>query len=162
MYPLVRQPEQPGEVTSGAAARQPERLSGQPARPFLVPLRGFPGRPYVLYEAVRSSLLESVPGFVLGHVSHVYPTGASLYFTIVCAQGPDPVSQWQQAKQAVNAAILGAGGTISHHHGVGTDHAAGLAEEIGPLMLDTLRSVKRQLDPAGILNPGILLARDSG
>jgi len=115
-----------------------------------------------LYEAVRSSLLESVPGFVLGHVSHVYPTGASLYFTIVCAQGPDPVSQWQQAKQAVNAAILGAGGTISHHHGVGTDHAAGLAEEIGPLMLDTLRSVKRQLDPAGILNPGILLARDSG
>jgi len=53
MYPLVRQPEQPGEVTSGAAARQPERLSGQPARPFLVPLRGFPGRPYVHHEAVK-------------------------------------------------------------------------------------------------------------
>jgi alkyldihydroxyacetonephosphate synthase len=80
-----------------------------------------------------------------------------------CAPSPTtPVSQWRQAKQAANAAILSAGGTISHHHGVGTDHVAGLAEELGPLMVDTLRAVKHGLDPAGILNPGILLASGGG
>jgi len=113
-----------------------------------------------LYEAVRTRLievLEPTPPLVLCHVSHVYPSGASLYFTVVCAQADDPVFQWQQAKAAVNAAVVEAGGTISHHHGVGTEHAAGLADEVGPLMLDALRAVKRQVDPAGILNPGILL-----
>ena len=117
-----------------------------------------------LYDAVRACLMDNLgtPPLVLCHVSHVYPTGASLYFTVVCAQSGDPVSQWRQAKQAVNAAILAAGGTISHHHGVGTDHAAGLAEEVGPLMVDALRAVKRRLDPAGILNPGILLGTTVG
>jgi alkyldihydroxyacetonephosphate synthase len=94
---------------------------------------------------------------VLCHISHVYAAGASLYFTVVCAATDDPVSQWRQAKEAVNTAILAAGGTITHHHAVGTDHAAALAEEIGPLALDALRAVKRRLDPTGILNPGILL-----
>ena len=117
-----------------------------------------------LYEAVRTAVFDGlgVPAVVLGHVSHVYPTGASLYFTVVCAQGPDPLSQWYQAKQAVNAAILAAGGTISHHHGVGTDHAAALAEEAGPLLLAALRAVKHQLDPAGVLNPGIHLGTPPG
>jgi alkyldihydroxyacetonephosphate synthase len=94
---------------------------------------------------------------VLCHVSHVYPTGASLYFTVVCAQADDPVAQWRAAKDAASAAILATGGTITHHHAVGTDHAAALAEEIGPLALAALRAVKRSLDPAGILNPGVLL-----
>jgi FAD/FMN-containing dehydrogenase len=85
------------------------------------------------------------------------PSGASLYFTVVCAQSEDPVAQWQHAKAAVNAAVVEAGGTISHHHGIGTEHGAGLADEVGPLMFDALRAVKRQVDPAGILNPGILV-----
>jgi alkyldihydroxyacetonephosphate synthase len=115
-----------------------------------------------LYESVRDSLISTLaaqgtPPMVLCHISHVYAAGASLYFTVVCTAADDPVSQWRQAKEAVNTAILAAGGTITHHHAVGTDHAAGLAEEIGPLALDALRAVKRQLDPTGILNPGILL-----
>jgi alkyldihydroxyacetonephosphate synthase len=115
-----------------------------------------------LYEAVREALIDSLgaqgtPPAVLCHVSHVYGTGASLYFTVVCAQADDPVAQWRAAKQAANEAIVGAGGTITHHHGVGTDHAAGFAAEVGPLGVATLRAVKRELDPAGILNPGILL-----
>jgi alkyldihydroxyacetonephosphate synthase len=116
-----------------------------------------------LYQAVRDALITSLgeqgtPPMVLCHVSHVYPEGASLYFTVVCAQSDAPIAQWRQAKEAANAAILKAGGTITHHHGVGVDHAFGLAEEIGPLAIGALRAVKAYLDPAGVLNPGILLS----
>ena len=50
-----------------------------------------------------------------------------------------------------------AGATITHHHGVGTDHRATYQEEIGPLAVDVLRAVKASVDPAGILNPGVLV-----
>ena len=53
--------------------------------------------------------------------------------------------------------MLAAGGTISHHHGVGTDHRDGYAREIGPLGVEVLRAVKDRLDPGGILNPGVLI-----
>ncbi|WP_406345937.1 FAD-binding oxidoreductase [Streptomyces sp. NBC_00648] len=115
-----------------------------------------------LYEAVRTALTQSLtdagtPPLVMCHVSHVYPAGASLYFTVVSAQGKEPVAHWAPAKRAANDAILAAGGTISHHHGVGTDHRDWYAREIGPLGVEVLHAVKDRLDPAGILNPGILL-----
>ncbi len=94
---------------------------------------------------------------VLCHISHVYETGASLYFTVLCAQADDPLAQWQQAKAAANAAIRVAGATITHHHGVGTDHRATYQDEIGPLALDMLRAVKASIDPEGIMNPGVLV-----
>ncbi len=83
-----------------------------------------------LYEAVGGALRESLtaqgtPPVVLCHVSHVYPAGASLYFTVACAQTDDPVAQWPAAKAAASDAILDAGGSITHHHGVGTDHRSG-------------------------------------
>ena len=114
-----------------------------------------------LYQAVRAALTDALtahgtPPVVLCHVSHVYVTGASLYFTVVCAQSADPVAQWRMAKQAATRAILDHGGTITHHHAVGTDHAAAYAEEVGPVGLAALRAVKRELDPIGILNPGVL------
>ncbi|TWD80621.1 alkyldihydroxyacetonephosphate synthase [Kribbella amoyensis] len=109
-------------------------------------------------NALVSSLSEQgTPPLVLCHVSHVYETGASLYFTVVSAQTDDPVAQWRTAKAATNQAIADAGGTITHHHGVGTDHRAAYAAEIGPLALDVLRAVKQTVDPGGILSPGILL-----
>jgi alkyldihydroxyacetonephosphate synthase len=115
-----------------------------------------------LYGAVSSALQRSLsdqgtPPLVLCHVSHVYPAGASLYFTVACAQLEDPVAQWWQAKAAASDAILAAGGTISHHHGVGSDHREWYKREVGELGLAALRAVKAVLDPAGILNPGILL-----
>jgi alkyldihydroxyacetonephosphate synthase len=91
------------------------------------------------------------------HLSHVYPAGASLYFTVVSAQGEDPVAHWTPAKHAANDAILAAGGTISHHHGVGTDHRDWYAREVGPLGTAVLHAVKSAVDPVGILNPGVLL-----
>ena len=82
------------------------------------------------------------PAVVLCHISHVYETGASLYFTVLCAQTDDPIAQWAAAKTAANAAIRAAGATISHHHGVGTDHRAAYQDEIGPLALEMLRAAK--------------------
>ncbi|MFI6902923.1 FAD-binding oxidoreductase [Nonomuraea sp. NPDC050394] len=112
-----------------------------------------------LYDAVRLSLLGSLGSpLVMCHISHVYETGASLYFTVVTAQHGDPVEQWERVKEAVSAAIVEAGGTISHHHGVGRDHRDAYAREIGPLGVEILRAVKDRLDPAGIMNPGALIA----
>ena len=110
--------------------------------------------------AVRHAAALSAAGtppLVMCHISHVYPAGASLYFTVVSAQGDDPVAHWAPAKRAANDAIETHGGTISHHHGVGTDHRDWYAREIGPLGVAVLRAVKAELDPAGILNPGVLL-----
>ncbi|TDD51850.1 FAD-binding oxidoreductase [Nonomuraea terrae] len=114
-----------------------------------------------LYDAVRLALLGALGSpLVMCHVSHVYETGASLYFTVVTPQDEDPVAQWARAKAAVNTAIVDAGGTITHHHGVGRDHRDAYATEIGPLGTAVLRAVKAELDPAGILNPGALIPRD--
>ncbi|MFJ5548161.1 FAD-binding oxidoreductase [Streptomyces sp. NPDC093225] len=94
---------------------------------------------------------------VMCHVSHVYPTGASLYFTVVAAQRGDAIAQWQVAKAAASDAIMAAGGTITHHHAVGTDHRAWMEREIGELGVAVLRAVKGVVDPVGILNPGKLI-----
>jgi alkyldihydroxyacetonephosphate synthase len=115
-----------------------------------------------LYEAVSAAVRDSLaaqgtPPAVLCHVSHVYPAGASLYFTVGCAQSEDPVAQWRSAKAAASDAILATGGSISHHHGVGIDHRDWYEREVGELGIAVLRAVKAQLDPAGIMNPGILI-----
>ncbi|MGW2567383.1 FAD-binding oxidoreductase [Streptomyces sp. NPDC001537] len=118
-----------------------------------------------LYSAVRDALTTTLaeagtPPLVMCHISHVYENGASLYFTVVSAQGEDPLAHWTRAKHAANEAILAAGGTITHHHGVGTDHRDWYVREAGPLAVETLRAVKGRLDPAGVLNPGVLLPLD--
>ncbi|GAA1675932.1 FAD-binding oxidoreductase [Fodinicola feengrottensis] len=112
-----------------------------------------------LYEGVRTAVAAALggPAVVMCHVSHLYPTGASLYFTVVCGQSDDPVSQWQRAKTAAGDAIVAAGGTITHHHAVGADHRPWMAAEVGDLGVAILRAVKDRLDPAGILNPGKLI-----
>ncbi|MGW7283460.1 FAD-binding oxidoreductase [Streptomyces sp. NPDC054844] len=118
-----------------------------------------------LYAAVRDALTGALteagtPPLVMCHISHVYENGASLYFTVVSAQGDDALAHWTRAKHAANEAILAAGGTITHHHGVGTDHRDWYVREAGPLGVEALRAVKRTLDPAGLLSPGVLLPMD--
>jgi alkyldihydroxyacetonephosphate synthase len=117
---------------------------------------------HALYDAVGTALRDTLTGLgtppvVLCHISHVYPSGASLYFTVGCAQLDDPLAQWRTAKAAAGDAIIAAGGSISHHHGVGIDHRAHYAQEIGQLAVEALQAVKATLDPAGILNPGVLV-----
>lgn len=115
-----------------------------------------------LYGAVSSALRESLtaqgtPPVILCHVSHVYPAGASLYFTVACAQRGDPVEQWRSAKAAASDAILAAGGSITHHHAVGSDHRPWFEREVGPIGMAMLRAVKDAVDPEGVMNPGVLL-----
>ncbi|HLH13961.1 MAG TPA: FAD-binding oxidoreductase, partial [Solirubrobacteraceae bacterium] len=105
----------------------------------------------------------ATPGIVMCHVSHVYETGASLYFTLIARQREgEEIEQWRAVKRAASDAILAGGGTITHHHGVGVDHAPWLARELGGAAVDALRALKAQLDPAGIMNPGKLLALSAG
>ncbi|HET6816483.1 MAG TPA: FAD-binding oxidoreductase [Mycobacteriales bacterium] len=111
------------------------------------------------YDAVREALHGSLGQAVVGcHVSHLYETGASLYFTVLAAARTGAeVEQWNAAKTAANDAIVRTGATITHHHAVGTAHREHLAAEIGEVGVEILRVLKRQLDPAGILNPGKLI-----
>ncbi|GAA5072730.1 FAD-binding oxidoreductase [Nocardia iowensis] len=115
-----------------------------------------------LKAKVTAALTDSLAGLgtpplVMCHISHTYPTGASLYFTVVAKQLDDPIAQWYTAKRAAGDAIVAADGTITHHHAVGTDHRPWLPAEIGDLGVRVLRAVKAELDPAGILNPGKLV-----
>ncbi len=116
-----------------------------------------------LYKAVGDALRRTLsergtPPAVMCHVSHLYPSGASLYFTfIVRQQQGQELEQWRAAKTAACDAIVTAGGTLTHHHAIGTDHRAWMPQEIGPLGIDILRTVKDRVDPAGIMNPGKLL-----
>ena len=112
-----------------------------------------------MYAAVHDALTGSLgdKALVLCHISHVYETGCSLYFTVAVPEADDPLAQWQAAKVAASDAMTGAGATITHHHAVGTDHKPWLAREIGSVGVGILRAVKAELDPTGILNPGVLI-----
>jgi len=106
--------------------------------------------------ALRTALGPAA--LILCHVSHLYASGASLYFTFLAARDrTDPLAQWRTAKHAATDAIVAGGGTITHHHAVGRDHAAWLPAEVGSVGIGVLRAVKAELDPAGIMNPSKLL-----
>jgi len=109
--------------------------------------------------AIRSSLeAHGTPGLVFCHLSHAYADGASLYFTFISRlrRGAE-IDQWQEVKRAASEAIVASGGTITHHHAVGRDHAPYMKAEVGETGIDVLRATKEQLDPSGIMNPGKLI-----
>jgi len=110
-------------------------------------------------DAIRGSLAgQGTPGLVFCHLSHAYADGASLYFTFISrSRRGAELEQWHEVKRAACEAIVACGATITHHHAVGRDHAPYMEAEIGSTGLDTLRAIKNQLDPAGIMNPGKLL-----
>jgi alkyldihydroxyacetonephosphate synthase len=97
---------------------------------------------------------------VFAHLSHVYQDGASIYITYLYRRANDPeetLRRWQILKEAASQAILAHGGTISHQHGVGSDHASYLAAEKGPLGMKALGTITKLFDPDGLMNPGKLL-----
>ena len=94
------------------------------------------------------------------HLSHVYAQGASVYSTFVYRLAGDfeqDLARWRRLKAAVSEAIVGAGGTISHQHGVGTDHAPYLQAEKGELGMGAMRQLFHHFDPQGLMNPGKLI-----
>jgi alkyldihydroxyacetonephosphate synthase len=117
-----------------------------------------------MVDAVGAALRGGLPTadgpvHVFSHLSHVYPHGSSVYTTYCFRLDPDAdenLRRWQQLKAAASRAIARHGGTISHQHGVGTDHLPYLAAEKGPLAMTALRTLCQVFDPRGLMNPGKL------
>jgi alkyldihydroxyacetonephosphate synthase len=111
-----------------------------------------------LYAGIRAALAAHAQA-VGAHLSHLYPSGSSLYFTFLVSGADDRQAEerylaaWDQAVRSCAAA----GGTITHHHGVGRLKARYLAADLGETGVDVLRRIKAALDPAGIMNPQVLL-----
>jgi alkyldihydroxyacetonephosphate synthase len=124
------------------------------------------GNVSAMVETIENTLHRALAPFdervhVFTHLSHFYPSGCSVYTTYLfrLADGPgETLARWQAMKEAASRAISGQRGTISHQHGVGTDHAAYLPAEKGELGMALLHDACQRFDPAGILNPGKLLA----
>ncbi len=115
------------------------------------------------HEAVGGTALAAVQrvaggGVVTSRFTHAYPDGVAPYYTVIAPGRPgSEVAMWDDIKAEVSAAILAAGGTITHHHAVGRAHRAGFHVEAPGPWLAALRAAKAALDPAGIMNPGVLL-----
>jgi alkyldihydroxyacetonephosphate synthase len=91
-------------------------------------------------------------------LTHVYPDGAAPYFTVLApAIRGGEVEQWDEIKAAVSEALIDAGGTITHHHAVGRDHRPWYDRQRPASFAAALRAAKAELDPAGMLNPGVLI-----
>ena len=116
-----------------------------------------------LHEAVLRRLTETgraVCGAIVVtcRLAYVYPDGPAPYYTFTGPARPgEELEQWDALKEAASRAILDHGGTITHHHAVGRDHRPWYDEERPELYARALRAAKRELDPAGILNPGVLV-----
>ena len=112
-----------------------------------------------LYAGIRDALAAHAQA-VLCHLSHLYSSGSSLYFTFLITGTDDQDAEarylavWDDAVRSCTAA----GGTLTHHHGVGRLKAAFLAGELGEAGVDVLKKIKAALDPAQIMNPGVLLS----
>jgi len=116
-------------------------------------------------EAILTALRSGLQGedelvLAFAHLSHVYADGASVYTAYLFRRTADPdetLGRWRRLKEAATQALLSHGGTISHQHGVGSDHAPFLSQEKGPTGMAALAAVCRALDPDGLMNPGKLL-----
>ncbi len=171
---IVRRAHGIGLPGVGAAWRR-ERFRGADARNALwdtgyavdtletaVPWSALPALAGTIGPALQHGLEdegERVHAF--SHLSHLYPSGSSLYVTYLFRVDADPertLERWRRLKAIASDAIVAAGGTISHQHGVGSDHAPYLATEKGPLGMTSLADAVARFDPDGILDRGVLLA----
>jgi alkyldihydroxyacetonephosphate synthase len=119
--------------------------------------------------AIETAIIDAMRAFderihVFTHFSHLYPTGTSIYTSYVFRLANDPartLERWQAIKEAVSRAIVDHGGTISHQHGVGRDHAPYLHVEKGERGLAALRALAGHFDPDGLMNPGALVSEET-
>ena len=125
------------------------------------------------FEAFHTGVISSTrdavkricgAGTVTCRFTHAYPDGAAPYFTVLApGRRGGELEQWAEIKAAASETLLRHGGTITHHHAVGRDHRAWYEEQRPDGFARALRAVKAELDPSGILNPGVLgLARLAG
>jgi alkyldihydroxyacetonephosphate synthase len=134
-----------------------------------LPWSAIPATVETVQSAIRAGLHDiEEKVHVFCHLSHLYSHGASFYVTYLFRIATDPsrrwaidademLRRWQRIKDAASRVIMDAGGTISHQHGVGTDHLPYFPMEKGELGMGVLQSVHRTFDPVGVMNPGKLL-----
>ncbi len=117
-------------------------------------------------EAARSKVAEVCDAPAAGpgaprvscRFTHVYPDGPAPYFTVMApAVRGGEVEQWDEIKAAASEAVIEGGGTITHHHAVGRDHRPWYDRQRPAPFAAALRAAKAELDPAGMLNPGVLI-----
>ncbi|MCJ8505222.1 FAD-binding oxidoreductase [Kocuria flava] len=108
----------------------------------------------VYAAAERAFRSEGKQGWIMSHMSHSYHSGACLYFTFGYEIGEDPHAEYAVIKGAVQQAFVDAGGTLSHHHGVGTEHSPWMAQDVSPEGVQLLRDLFAVADPGANLNPG--------
>ncbi len=116
-----------------------------------------------LYDGVQKAVGPHV--FIMAHFSHAYPDGCCIYFSFAGSASTDKNQTWDEACErtydrtwrAALDAVVEAGGTIAHHHGVGRSKAPRMDRELGSEGVNVVRALKRAFDPKGILNPGVLI-----
>ena len=121
------------------------------------------------HEQVKNATEQAIgeatgrPGLVTCRFTHVYPDGAAPYFSFHAAgRAGALIEQWRHIKERASDAVIEGGGTITHHHAVGRDHMPWYERQRPPLFGAALAAAKRALDPAGILNPGVLVPVERG
>jgi len=129
--------------------------------------------PWSKVQLVKDKTIEAIASvsqnqnervLVFGHLSHVYPTGASIYITYIFRRSYDPdenIERWHEMKSAASKAIINHGGTISHQHGVGRDHARYLENEKGTIGINLLSKIGQFFDPDNLLNRGVMIEEKS-
>ena len=120
---------------------------------------GFPTLHAGVRDTVEKALVEVCGGgTVTCRFTHLYPDGPAPYFTIVApGRRGSELAQWDEIKAAASDAVIANGGTITHHHAVGRDHRPWYDRQRPAPFAEALRAAKRALDPAGVLNPGVLV-----
>jgi alkyldihydroxyacetonephosphate synthase len=123
----------------------------------------FPALRAAVGEAAAAALASvGASGVLTCRFSHVYPDGPAPYFGIYAAGRPGAtLQQWDEIKAAVSDALSTHGATITHHHAIGRDHRTWYDQQRPDLFATALSAAKTALDPAGILNPGVLVDRQS-
>jgi alkyldihydroxyacetonephosphate synthase len=124
-----------------------------------VPWDRFPEFHAGVMDAARDAVKRTCgAGSVTCRFTHAYPDGPAPYYTALApGRRGSELEQWDEIKAAAGDAILRLGGTITHHHAVGRDHRPWYLREIPEGFARALAATKRALDPAGVLNPGVLL-----
>ena len=127
-------------------------------RAFELKLR-FPTLRQAVEEAAAGALASvGARGVLTCRFTHVYPDGPAPYFGVYASGRPGAtLRQWDEIKTAVSDALSAHGGTITHHHAVGRDHRRWYDEQRPDPFAAALTAAKAALDPAGILNPGVLI-----
>jgi alkyldihydroxyacetonephosphate synthase len=114
---------------------------------------------HAIESANRAYEEIGVKGWIMAHLSHSYHTGACLYFTFAFAHDDDPLKQYDIVKSAIQQAFIDSGATISHHHGVGLEHAPWLEQDISAGGVAVMQGLFDSADPTGTFNPGKIIAR---